>query len=204
MVGEDLVCDVVNGRFVDGPSVDALRRSARQAAADGVDAIFLTDGPLGDAIVLAAALAGVTEGLLLGVRVSLQAGPHRHPTLLAREMSTFDHITGGRAVLAFRGPFTGAASGATAEATSEAIALCRDMWRHGVAASDGPIYPVPGAINRPLPQRAGGPPIAVDLTGGDTAPPELLSACDLVLVAGSSPLPAALPLGVEVCLMQDP
>ena len=94
--------------------------------------------------------------VLLGVRIDLGAEPHRHPTVLAREMTTFDRVSGGRAVLAFTGPFT--------EATVEAVALCRAMWTDGVAVGTGPHYPVAGAINRPLPERPGGPPIALDLT----------------------------------------
>jgi alkanesulfonate monooxygenase SsuD/methylene tetrahydromethanopterin reductase-like flavin-dependent oxidoreductase (luciferase family) len=121
-------------------------------------------------------------------------------------MTTLDQVTGGRAVLAFGGPFTAA----NAAAVSEAIILCRDMWTKGVGVSEGPLYPVVGAINRPLPKRPGGPPIALDLTAGSVPPDEaLLRLCDLVLVragAGAGALagadatpPDALPPGVEVC-----
>ncbi len=108
------------------------------------------DGPLGDAVVLATAVGSWVPDVLLGVRIDLGAQPHRHPTVLAREMTTFDRVSGGRAVLAFTGPFT--------EATVEAATLCRAMWTDGVAVGTGPHYPVAGAINRPLPERPGGPP----------------------------------------------
>ena len=108
-------------------------------------------------------------------------------------MTTFDRVSGGRAILAFTGPFT--------EATTEAAALCRAMWTDGVAVGTGPHYPVAGAINRPLPERAGGPPIALDLTDGvGAAPPaDLLALCDLVLVPAGAARPGAVPPGVEVC-----
>ena len=185
------MCVAVEGLFLDEPDVAALRAATEQAERDGVAAVFLTDGPLGDAVVLAAGLGAWSEGLLLGVRISLEDQPHRHPALLAREMTAFDDVCGGRAALVFRGPFT--------EGTTEAIALCRAMWRTGVAVSDGPHYPVAGAINNPRPERPGGPPIAVDLTDGSAAAPALLALCDLVLVPAGAAAPELLPPGTDVC-----
>jgi alkanesulfonate monooxygenase SsuD/methylene tetrahydromethanopterin reductase-like flavin-dependent oxidoreductase (luciferase family) len=188
VVGEDVVCVAVEGVFLDEPDLGALRITAVRAEERGMDAVFLRDGPLGDAIVLAAGLSSASGAVLLGVRVRLSTQPHRHPTVLAREMTTLDHVCNGRSVLAFRGPFTAA--------VAEAIALCRDMWRNGVAASDGPYYPVAGAINRPRPRRSG---VALDLTDGAVAAPSLLAACDLVLVPAGAAPPASLPPGTEVC-----
>jgi len=181
----------VEGLFLDEPDVEALRAASEQAERNGVAAVFVTDGPLGDAVVLAAGLGAWTEGVLLGVRVSLEVQAHRHPTVLAREMTTLDDVCGGRAALVFRGPFT--------EATNEAIVLCRAMWRDGVAVSDGPYYPVAGAINNPRPERPGGPPIAVDLSDGSVADPALLALCDFVLVPVGAAAPAWLPPGTSVC-----
>jgi len=185
------VCVAVEGVFLDGPDLEALRVAVARAETTGVDAVFVADGPLGDAIVVAAGLSSGSAAVLFGVRVSLAAEPHRHPTVLAREMTTFDHVCGGRSLLAFRGPFT--------EAIAEAVALCRDMWRIGVAVSDGPYYRVAGAINHPRPKRPGGPPIALDLTDGAIATPSLLAACDLVLVPAGAAPPSSLPPGTDVC-----
>jgi alkanesulfonate monooxygenase SsuD/methylene tetrahydromethanopterin reductase-like flavin-dependent oxidoreductase (luciferase family) len=209
------MCDAVEGLFLEGPDVDALRASAEQARRDGLDAVWLIDGQLGDAMVLASALAAEPsradtaepsradaaeppQDVLWGVRVSLSGGAHRHPTILAREMTTFDHITRGRSILAFVGPFPQA----YADAVAEAITLCRGMWSEGIAVGRGPCYPVAGAVNRPLPFRAGGPPLALDLTDGSLAPPHLLAACDLVLVPTGAVAPATLPPGVDVCQIQ--
>ena len=191
------MCVAVEGLFLDELDTGALRARAERAVREGMDAFFLRDGPLGDAIVLATAVGSWVPGVLLGVRIDLGAQPHRHPTVLAREMTTFDRLSGGRAVLAFTGPFTGA--------TVEAVTLCRAMWTEGVAAGAGPHYPAAGAINRPLPERAGGPPIALDLTDGAvTAPaPDLLALCDLVLVRAGAAIPMTVPLGVDVCEIQD-
>jgi alkanesulfonate monooxygenase SsuD/methylene tetrahydromethanopterin reductase-like flavin-dependent oxidoreductase (luciferase family) len=193
------VCDAVEGMFLSEPDTAALRARAEQARRDGVDTVFLTDGPLGDAIVLATAVGTWVPDVLLGVRVDLAQQSHRHPTILAREMTTFDLVCEGRALLAFTAPFT--------DATAEAIALCRDMWVKGIGVGLGPHYPAAGAVNRPLPSRPGGPPIALDLTDGTAAAPApaagLIAQCDLVLVPAGAAPPRSLPPGVEVCEIRD-
>ena len=188
------MCDVVEGLFLDELAVPALRAAAVRADGSGVGAVFVADGPLGDAVVLAAALGAWTTRVLLGVRVSLGSRAHRHPTMLAREMTTLDIVVGARSVLAFMVPLT--------EAVSEAIILCKEMWSTGVAAGEGPHYPVAGAINRPGPRRPGGPPIALDLTSGVVPAPELLDLCDIVLLPAGRPLPVDLPAGVDVCRVE--
>jgi len=206
------VCHAVEGLFLSAlePAIGALRTATDQARRDGVDVVFVTDGRLGDATVVAAGLGAWTPEIVVGVRVGFGPEPHRHPTVLAREITTLDHVTAVGTVVAFMGPFTGA--------TSEAIRLCRDMWRNGVAYGEDPHYPVPGAVNRPLPMRPGGPPIALDLTGASAwadltawadlsaddasaAGPivELLALCDMVLVTVSAIVPDVLPPGVDVC-----
>ena len=113
-------------------------------------------GPLGDPFVLLAGLSDGVPGLTLVARVVL-GGDGRHPTLLAREATSLDLVCGGRTVLCFGPPF--------GEGLDEAIALCRAMWREGTATSDGPVYPVADAVNRPRPAGDGSPLIALDLTG---------------------------------------
>jgi alkanesulfonate monooxygenase SsuD/methylene tetrahydromethanopterin reductase-like flavin-dependent oxidoreductase (luciferase family) len=196
LVQTGLVCDAVRGLFLAERDTGALRATAERAGRAGVDVLFLRDGPLGDAIVVATAVGSWVPGVLLGVRIDLGSRPHRHPAVLAREMTTFDRVSGGRAMLAFTAPFTGA--------TAEAAALCRAMWTEGIAVGTGPHYPVAGAVNRPLPEREGGPPIALDLTDGlGAAPPAaLLALCDLVLVPAAPATPGAAPPGVDVCEIQ--
>ncbi|MGP0032452.1 MAG: hypothetical protein ACLPVF_18370 [Acidimicrobiales bacterium] len=185
----------MEGRFLDEPSVADLRAATARAAADGMGAVFLTTGPLGDAITLAAALGAGTPALLLGIRTDLTTTPHRHPTVLAREMTALDLVTRGRTVLAFMPPL--------GDEVAEAIALCREMWRRGIAASDGPRYPVPGAVNRPRPHRDGGPRIALDLTDGSPADRALVEAADLLLVRdGPGAVPATFS-GAELCQIQS-
>lgn len=204
------MCGAVEGLFLDNLGLDNLgvgdlgvgdlRAQAERARHEGVEVVFLADGRYGDAIVLAAGLAAMLPELFLGVRQSLGPVPHRHPTVLAREMTTLDHVSGGRVMLAFTGPFTSA----VCAATIEAVTLCRDMWRTGIAVSGGPRYPAAGAVNRPLPRSPGGPPIALDLTDGTVPDAALLGACDLVLVLVGAAPPDPLPPGVDVCWIRGP
>jgi len=171
------VCDALEGRFLQAGSVAELRAVCRQAEAEGAGAVFLRDGALGDAAVLMAGLVTGPE-LLLGVCAVLEGEAHRHPTLLAREMTTLDHLCGGRSVLVF-------APGG--DGLREALLLCRAMWREGIAASRGPIYPVPGAVNRPGPPGPASPRLALDLTDGSAAAPDLVELVDFFLMPDARP-----------------
>ena len=117
------------------------------------------EGALGDPFVLLAGLSDAVPDVLLAARVTLgtgEEGEGRHPALLAREATTLDLVCGGRTVLCFAPPF--------GDGLEEAIGLCRAMWRDGTATSEGPVYPVAGAVNRPQPAGEGSPLLALDLT----------------------------------------
>jgi alkanesulfonate monooxygenase SsuD/methylene tetrahydromethanopterin reductase-like flavin-dependent oxidoreductase (luciferase family) len=174
MVGRCLRCDAVEGRFLQAADLPGLREACRHAEAEGAGAVFLTDGPLGDAIVLAAGMAGASGSLLLGVRADLGRGPHRHPSVLAREMTALDHVCGGRSMLAFLPPH--------GEAVTEAARLCRAMWQQGTVVSDGPAYPVAGAVNLPMPPGPDSPRLALDLTDGSEPAPDMRHLVDFLLV----------------------
>jgi len=171
------VCDAVEGRFLQAGGVAELRAACRQAETEGAGAVFMRDGVLGDAAVLVAGLGAGPE-LLLGVCADLEDQAHRHPTLLAREMTTLDHLCRGRSVLVFapRG-----------DGLREAMLICRAMWREGIAVSEGPFYPVPGAVNRPGPPTAESPRLALDLTDGSPAAPDLVELVDFVLMPDARP-----------------
>ena len=183
----------MEGRFLQGDNLDALRLAATRAEAEGAGAVFFGPGPLGDPFVLAAGLSSAVSTPLLGVRVRLSTA-ERHPALLAREATSLDHICGGRTVLTFLPPLT--------DATAEAIALCRALWRDGIAEHGGVEYVVQGAVNRPRPPIEGSPLIALDTTSpvsatvtGSTAseveaaaPPSWLTdAADLILLPTREP-----------------
>lgn len=87
------------GPFAD---VHVLIKLAREAEAAGWDGFFLWDhvaipDRMADATTVMAALAAVTTRLRLGVLVT--APSRRRPWKLAREWTTLDHLSNGRAVL---------------------------------------------------------------------------------------------------------
>ncbi len=137
-----------------------LRVDAQRAAGDGVDAVIVRAGHLGDPIVLAAGLVDTVRRGFLGAALTVDRDG-RHPSVLARDMTALDHVCDGRAVLCLNPPFD--------EGTVEAIAICRAMWRDGAVTSHGPRYPVPGAVNRPRPPGRDSPRLALDLTETGTA-----------------------------------
>jgi alkanesulfonate monooxygenase SsuD/methylene tetrahydromethanopterin reductase-like flavin-dependent oxidoreductase (luciferase family) len=143
-------------RLLQAQDLEALRADAVRAREEGVGAVMVGPGPLGDPFVLLAGLSDALPELILAARVVL-GEDGRHPTLLAREATSLDLVDGGRTVLCLGPPF--------GEGLDEAIGICRAMWREGTATSDGPVYPVAGALNRPGPAGEGSPLIALDLTG---------------------------------------
>jgi alkanesulfonate monooxygenase SsuD/methylene tetrahydromethanopterin reductase-like flavin-dependent oxidoreductase (luciferase family) len=170
----------VEGRFLQAADVAGLHAAARHGKADGAAALFVSEGVLGDPFVLAAALSVSVPRVLLGARVV--SPPHgRHPTLLARETTSLDLVCDGRSVLCFRPPF--------GDELPEAIGLCLSMWRDETATSEGPAFPVPGAVNRPGPAGEESPLVALDLTDPDhlTASPALRDMTDLLLLPTGNP-----------------
>jgi alkanesulfonate monooxygenase SsuD/methylene tetrahydromethanopterin reductase-like flavin-dependent oxidoreductase (luciferase family) len=143
-------------RFLQARDVAALRAEAVQAMEEGIEAVVMGPGPLGDPFVLLAGLSDAVPGLTLVARIVV-GEDGRHPTLLAREATSLDLVDGGRTVLCLGPPF--------GAGLDEAIGICRAMWREGTAKSEGPVYPVGDALNRPGPAGEGSPLIALDLTG---------------------------------------
>jgi alkanesulfonate monooxygenase SsuD/methylene tetrahydromethanopterin reductase-like flavin-dependent oxidoreductase (luciferase family) len=143
-------------RFLQAKDVAGLRAEAMQAMEEGIEAVLLGRGPMGDPFVLLAGLSDHVPSLTLAARVVL-GEDGRHPTLLAREATSLDLVDGGRTVLCLGPPF--------GKGLDEVIGICRAMWREGTAKSEGPVYPVADALNRPGPAGEGSPLIALDLTG---------------------------------------
>ena len=167
----------VEGRFLKAGDVDGLRSQAIGADAAGVDAVFVSDSPMGDPVVLAASLSSTVRRSLLGIRTTL-VPEGRHPAILARELTCLDLISGGRTVLCFRPPF--------ADGLADAMKMCRNLWREGKADGDAGTFRVRGAVNRPRPTGRT-PLLALDLTGGEVPTGELVAATDLVLRPGDDP-----------------
>ncbi len=167
-----LVCVAVEGHFLQADTVRELREQAFNAMAAGAAGVFVSQGALGDPVVVAAGLSTSVPETLLGVRVEL-AEDGRHPAMLARDLTSLDLVSGGRSVLCFEPPFT--------DELAEAIALCRSLWHEGVVASEGPRFPAHAPAPRAKPRSGASPLVALDLTSGDPVPPSLRGLVDLLL-----------------------
>jgi alkanesulfonate monooxygenase SsuD/methylene tetrahydromethanopterin reductase-like flavin-dependent oxidoreductase (luciferase family) len=176
-----LVCDAVEGRFLQAGTMAELRSQALGAQGGGAAAVFVGPGPLGDPIVLAAGLAGSVLDVQVGVRLGLTEDG-RHPAMLARELTSLDLVCQGRSVVCFEPPF--------AEPLAEAISLCRELWRSGAVARDGPHFPAQAPASRARPMSEEAPLVGLDLTAGHASPGSLSELVDLVdLVLRPTPDP---------------
>jgi len=111
------------------------------------------------------ALAASTTTARLGALAS--PVPGRAPALLAKQVTTVDVLSGGRAVLGLRSArwrLTGRR--VQLEQLDEAAQVCRALFRHEVSTFTGRHFRVEHAANRPAPVQVGGPPILLAGAGG--------------------------------------
>lgn len=123
--------------------------------------------PIFDAVTLMAGIAACTDDIEVGSAVLLF--PPRHPLVLAKELSTIDHMCGGRLVV-------GAGGGgdyrpeleATGVATNygrrfdEIIDVARLFWTEEWVTFHGEFFDIEHAgLMEPKPVQPGGPPILV-------------------------------------------
>jgi F420-dependent oxidoreductase-like protein len=127
------------------------------------------DQPMLEAYTLLGALAARTSRAELGTLVT--GVTYRNPALLAKELTTVDVISGGRAVLgigaawhdiehvAFGYDFPSA--GERLDRLEEAVQICRAMFTEPSVTFHGRYYRVDAVQNVPRPLRPGGPPIMI-------------------------------------------
>ncbi|MFG1603963.1 TIGR03619 family F420-dependent LLM class oxidoreductase [Actinoplanes sp. NPDC049265] len=96
--------------------------------------------------------------------------PYLSPVYLAKQASTLDVLSRGRAELTLGTGWsevefaaTGSEAAPRGRRTEEYVAVLRKLFTAGVATFDGELYTVPPSRMRPLPVTPGGPPI---LLGG--------------------------------------
>jgi alkanesulfonate monooxygenase SsuD/methylene tetrahydromethanopterin reductase-like flavin-dependent oxidoreductase (luciferase family) len=111
------------------------------------------------------ALAVSTTTARLGALAS--PVPGRSPALLAKQATTVDVLSGGRAVLGLRpAPWRLTGRRAQLERLDEAAQVCRALFRHELSTFTGRHFRVEHAANRPAPVQVGGPPILLAGAGG--------------------------------------
>jgi F420-dependent oxidoreductase-like protein len=158
-----------------------LRDVAGAVEASGFRSLWLMDhfeqvammggpaSPLPEALTTLAALAACTERVQLGALVC--GVMFRNPALLAKQVTTIDVLSGGRAVLglgaawfegehrAYGWPFPPA--GERLDRLDEAVQVCRLMFTEEAPSFDGRWYRLAGARNAPPPIRPEGIPIMI-------------------------------------------
>jgi F420-dependent oxidoreductase-like protein len=156
---------------------EVMRGVARRAEAGPWESVWVydhmhtfpvpSDEATHEAWTLVAALAAVTDRVRIGQMCTCVG--YRNPMFLAKVAATADIISGGRVELgigagwyehewtAYGYGFPGA--GDRLAMLAEAVPIMREAWRDGVATYAGEHYQVEGAICRPTPLQAGGPPL---------------------------------------------
>jgi F420-dependent oxidoreductase-like protein len=124
-------------------------------------------GPYFEAWTLLAALAAVTERIRLGVLVS--SNTFRHPSLLAKQAVTLDHISNGRLDIGLGAgwyepehPAFGLEFPAPAERVArfgEAVEIVDSLLRNDVTSYAGAFYQLKDAPSRPKPVQQPRPPL---------------------------------------------
>jgi len=92
------------GPFPAGAGFERLAAFAADAEAAGLDTLWLRGAQIAralDPLTLAGALSEVTRTLVLGVVATLPDG--RNPSVLARDLTTLDVVSGGRAAVCIEG-----------------------------------------------------------------------------------------------------
>jgi len=160
---------------------DAVSTVAVAGEAAGFDSVWVMDHfyqlpSLGapsdymlESYTLLGALAARTHTVRLGTLVT--GVTYRNPAILAKQVTTLDVISQGRAVLGigaawFQAEHAGLgvtfpAVGERMDRLEEALQICRAMFRDERPTFSGRYYSVREAINQPAPVQPGGPPILI-------------------------------------------
>ncbi|MDQ1393242.1 MAG: hypothetical protein QOF30_2219 [Acidimicrobiaceae bacterium] len=154
---------------------------AQTAEQSGFDSIWVMDhfyqlpllGPAENAMLeaytLLGALAAKTTTARLGTLVT--GVTYRNPAILAKQVTTLDVISGGRAVLGIGAAWFAPeheglgvdfpAVGERMDRLEEALLICRAMLRSDRPVFNGRYYRVRYPINSPAPLQEGGPPVLI-------------------------------------------
>jgi probable F420-dependent oxidoreductase len=162
-----------SGQRVGGtvPDLGRLRELAQAAEELGYDSIWAGDhisyrNPILDIVVALSTFAAATERITIGAGILLLT--LRHPSVVAKEFASLDHVSGGRGIL---GVGVGGESAKDFEAvgvdprergarTDEAMRALRELFR-GRASFSGRFFSFEDVEIDPGPAQPGGPPLWV-------------------------------------------
>jgi probable F420-dependent oxidoreductase len=152
------------------PTVDELVDVVQQVDRFSFDSFWCGDHvafaiPFLDPIAQIAQAAVVSRRLTFGTAVYLL--PLRHPTPVAKEIATLDHLTGGRFIfgVGIGGEFPREYEGCgvpikeRGPRLGEGIEVIRKLWTGEKVSHDGRFYNFKDVKMTPTPRQPGGPPI---------------------------------------------
>jgi F420-dependent oxidoreductase-like protein len=129
--------------------------------------------PMLEGYTLLGALAARTQRVRLGTLVT--GVTYRNPALLAKQVTTLDVISRGRAILGLGAAwyeeehvglgFDYPSDRERLDRLEEALRICRAMFTEDSPSFSGRYYRIEGATNLPRPLQRGGPPIMVGGSG---------------------------------------
>ncbi len=151
-------------------SLSAVRKTTALADAIGMDSLWVGDHiafavPIADPLLQLAQAAALSDRLTFGTSVYLL--PLRHPTPVAKQVSTLDRLTEGRLIfgVGIGGEFPNefAACGVPVKERgarlTEGMQVLRKLWSGEKVSNDGKFYPFEDVQMLPKPRQLGGPPI---------------------------------------------
>lgn len=144
--------------------IPTSRQTPWPGSRDGTDPLPDVYWRIQDPIVTLSLAAAVTSKLELGTSVIIV--PQHDPILLAKQIATLDHQSGGRVVFGVGFGWNreemashGIAFATRRERTRECVGLMRSLWNDEVASYDGEHVSLEPSWAYPKPVQAGGPPV---------------------------------------------
>ncbi len=154
------------------PSAEATRAITRLLDELEFDSIWVGDHiafttPILDPFLQLAQVAAYSSRLTIGTRVYLL--PMRHPTPVAKQAASLDHLSGGRFIfgVGVGGEFPaeyaacGVPRNERGARLTESIAVMRALWSGEPVSHEGKYFSFPEVHMQPAPIQPGGPPIWV-------------------------------------------
>jgi probable F420-dependent oxidoreductase len=152
------------------PTIDELSTLVGLVDRGGYDSLWVGDHisfalPIFDPLLQLAQAAVVSRRVQFGTGVYLL--PLRHPTPVAKQVSTLDHLTEGRFIfgVGVGGEFPkefeacGVPLSERGARLSEGVTVLRKLWSGKPVSHAGRFFQFEGVTMQPPPRQAGGPPI---------------------------------------------
>jgi alkanesulfonate monooxygenase len=162
-------------RFPEMPSAAALIDYGVRVEALGFESVWAWDHillgvapsfPIHEALTILTAVAARTSRIKVGTGILVL--PVRNPVLLAKELATIDHISGGRLILGaavgwYKREFDslGAEFTQRGKLMEQGLEILKRLWTEEMVDADYPPYKLRGAVLQPKPVQKPHPPILI-------------------------------------------